>query len=588
MNAMNAKVFNRKLVLGILAVVMAIYAIAYLFEHNRVSVNQSRSIEAQKQVLDRQIERLSFIPKLLSADTEIVSAVTTPGTSHVQAANLRLAQAQKDSGLDFAFLMDTNGITVASSNWNNELSFVGKDYSFRPYFKGALLAQTSTYFAVGATTGEPGYFIAEPVIVAAKVVGVVVVKMALAAPVETWEGLNFETAITDEHGVVILTSNEQLLYKPTHSLSADEITAIQKERRYPVTSLGNKNAIDQFSHYRKYASNLRTEPWQYMTLVPRKSYHFMALYFSAIIIAFVCIGLLLFRIYRQQKHLVAVEQAHSRELEKQVQDRTEELKRAQHALIAESNYAILGRMSAAINHEINQPLASLRLNLASLRKLIEKPSENVKEIETTVIDSDRTTKRIGLVIATLRNYSRNNRLRMDKINIAVLLDDVISAIRIERPKMSKHVVVTNDASSVFVNGDKILLQQALLNLLYNAIDSVIQSTNPDVRLNVGRPATGADIISQFNSEYASDRTSVIDDTQYYVSISVSDNGAGVPTHMIPKLFEPFTTNKDSEGGLGLGLTIANQIAESHRGILHYSGTNDGSMFSLLLPVITKH
>lgn len=579
--------FGRKHVPGAIAVVLAIYAMAYLFELNRVSTAQSRAISAQVKELDRQIERLSFIPKLLSADTEIVKAVTVSSASSIKAANLRLEAARNDSGLDFAFLMDTKGITVASSNWNNEVSFVGNDYSFRPYFKGALLAKTSTYFAVGATTGEPGYFIAEPVIEGSRVIGVVVAKMALDAPVETWEGLNFETAITDEHGVVILTSKKQLLYKPTHPLTTVEINTIQSERRYPVTYLETQKAEQAFSQYRKYMSRLRTEPWQYITLVPRKSYHLMAFYLSAITLAFVCIGLLLLRIYRQQKRLVTVEQEHSRALEDQVLERTEALERAQHALIAESNYAILGRMSAAINHEINQPLASLRLNLASLRKLIENPSDNVEEIETTVIDSDRTTKRIGLVITTLRNYSRNNRMHMDKIDINALLDDVTGAIRIERPKMCEHIDVTNASVDIRVEGDKILLEQALLNLLYNAIDSVIQATNPKVTLAVRNPSSGADIASLHEKEYTADRTSALDMTQYYVSISVTDNGGGVPKHLIPNLFEPFTTGKDTHGGLGLGLTIANQIAESHRGVLIYTGVTDGSTFTLLLPALTK-
>ncbi len=287
-----------------IAVILAIYAAAYFFELNRVSITQSRSISAQVKELDRQIERLSFITKLLSADTEIVNAVTASNTGSIKTANLRLESALNDSGLDSAFLTDTQGITVASNNWNNEVSFVGNDYSLRPYFKGALLAKTSTYFAVGATTGEPGYFFAEPVIVDAKDIGVVA-KMALAAPVETWKGVKIETAITDEHGVVILTSEKQLLYKPTHPLTADEITAIHKEHHYRVTNLETQKATEAFSQYRNYVSRLRTQPWQFITLVPKMSYHLMAFYQSAITLAFVCIGLLLLRIYRQQKRLVA-------------------------------------------------------------------------------------------------------------------------------------------------------------------------------------------------------------------------------------------------------------------------------------------
>ena len=94
------------------------------------------------------------------------------------------------------------------------------------------------------------------------------------------------------------------------------------------------------------------------------------------------IAALLYSLYRQQHRLVSAEQRISRELETQVQERTLELKAIQKTLIAESNFAMLGRMSAAINHEINQPLATLRLNLASLRALLGKRDLNDQSLSS--------------------------------------------------------------------------------------------------------------------------------------------------------------------------------------------------------------
>ena len=397
-----------------IALLIAIYALAYVFERNRVARVQARITNANVSELDRQIKQLTFIPKLLSDDSTVVNAITNPTKVNVDLANKRLENAQQESGLDFAFLMNTEGMTIASSNWNEDVSFVGKNYSFRPYFQGALLGDTATYFAVGATTGVPGYFIAEPINVANETMGVIVTKMSLTALVETWRQLSFETVVLDEFGVIILSSTEQLLYKPTRLLSVSEVSELEQERRYSIEYLRN-DGTNHLKQYRQYTSDLKSERWEYVTLKPKSGYHLIAAYIAAISFTIACIGLLLFRNYRQQKRIVTAEQRHSKELEEKIRQRSDELEKAQVALIAESNYSILGRMSAAINHEINQPLASLRLNLASLRKLIDNPSEHVREIEDIVVESDRTTKRIGLVINSLRNYTRKDNLKLQQI-----------------------------------------------------------------------------------------------------------------------------------------------------------------------------
>ena len=560
---------------------MVSYALAFLFETRRVAAIQERSISVRVGELDRQIKQLSFVPRLLSDDATIVTA--TESLENTQLASHRLQTAQIESGLDFAFLMNPRGVTIASSNWDSQLSFIGNDYSFRPYFKTAIKGNTSTYFAVGATTGVPGYFIAEPVTDRGEVIGVVVAKMALTAPVDTWKEFDDQTVVLDEYGVVILATQPQYLYHPTKPLSESDIAEIRRERRYPVTRLEGQGGVLEFELYRQYSSKLQSQPWQMVTLVSRSAIHRMAALITTICLVLALLTLLFLRVYHQQKRLVATQLRHAGELEGQVALRTKELEQAQNALIAESNYAVLGRMSAAINHEINQPLASLRLNLASLRKLIEQPNQNVDEIEDIVVESDRTTKRIGLVVATLRSYTRGNTMRRETIETSRLIQEVTSTIKSERPSMSKHLnVSTSDAPST-LEGDNVLLQQALLNLLYNAIDAVLHHDSPLVTLSVTEAQTGDQCAAIINQPR--DITK-IDATGWYVKISVKDNGGGVPSDMIPALFEPFNANKKQQHGLGLGLSITKQIIESHAGILVYEDISDGSIFSLLLPVLT--
>lgn len=560
-----------------------LYAAIYFYELNRSARDKTASMQAQVVELDKHLERLSFIPKLLSDDAHILTLVQNKNPENSVLANTRLQKIKQESGLDFAFLMDTKGNTIAASNWQSEVSFIGENYSFRPYFKKAMTGQRATYFAVGATTGVPGYFIAEPVLLNNGVAGVVVAKMALTAPVETWRSQPHDSAVVDEFGVVILSSNESLLYQTTRTQTTAELAAIQAERRYSVATPEQTDPQQPLAKYLTYSTALNLEPWQFYTLVPAQVIHWESLTKTAIILVGLLTLWLLYRTYEQQHRLVTNEQKHSKELEEKVRLRSDELERAQGALIAESNYAILGRMSAAINHEINQPLTTLRLNLASLRKLIENPVDNIGDIEQSVIESDRTTKRISRVITSLRNYTRSNSMNIESVSVNRLIADVVSIIQTERQTMSAHLVVQTPEAGIVLQADNVLIQQALLNLLYNAIDAVIANPYPQLFLTVSSPLSLRQVSPLFSEQLHHQAISYLDSDKNYIVIAVKDNGDGVPEHIVATLFEPFTTDKPNHRGLGLGLTIANQIAEGHKGLLMYARVDESSVFSLILP-----
>jgi len=247
-----------------------------------------------------------------------------------------------------------------------------------------------------------------------------------------------------------------------------------------------------------------------------------------------------------------------------VQQRTEELRATQQELISESNFSMLGRMSGAINHEINQPLATLRLNLASLRNIIEKPDADPAEVRQIVLDSDRTTKRIGRVITTLRNLTVQRSAEHTQVNLDRLVAEVVETVQRERPALSQSLSVRIAEGMKAIAGNDILLQQAMLNLLYNAFDAVIDTPTPSVQLSV-------DMLQGKDN----------------VAIEVSDNGCGVSEAIVANLFKPFVSDNTRKSGLGLGLTLVELIAKEHNGQLSYKpGIEDskaGSIFTLTLP-----
>ena len=577
---------RRRLLQGLLlaAALILLWQACLAYTRSQTSQTQSRLQGVQRVELDRQLNQFSFIPKLLASDVEIRGALLSGDSDLLLAANQRLSRTQKDSGLDFAFLLDRQGVTIASSNWADAVSFVGVDYSFRPYFQQAIGGQSATFFAVGVTTGVPGYFIAEPVSVNEELAGVVVAKVALGVLVDSWSQLPYESVVSDDFGTIILSTREDLLYTSTQPVSASQVVQLLRERRYDLQPSvlealpgePGKRLLDSGSRasiYLSASNSLSTEPWHLTSLVSQRSVQMRALRLFAALLAVLLIAYLFFRLFQQQQHWVAAEKRNSLELEEQVLRRTRELEAAQKRLISEANFAMLGRMSAAINHEINQPLASLRLNLASLRTMMEKPDADRDEIEQIVVDSDRTTKRIGRVISSLRSIARNSNAHFETVNMQRLLEETSQTVTRERPKLSAHVRFDVGDLPVSVSGDDVLIQQTLLNLLYNAFDAVLKVDAPRILVRLQTPGA---VESAASDPQAPDG---------WVVVSVSDNGSGVSPTLLESLFEPFSTSRQHSDGLGLGLTIARQIAEDHGGELLYQAQDEGSCFILKLPQI---
>ena len=559
------------IVVGALLFIVAALT-GYSFEKNRLAGVMQSQLRGKAAELDRQLTQFAVVPRLLSRNPVIVNALHSPDHASIQTANQALADARKDSNAAFAFAMDLQGQTLASSNYRDHVSFVGRNYGFRPYFKEALGATQATFFAVGATTGVPGYFIASPVLEKQTVVGVVVVKFDLDLLAAAWNIRPYQWLVVDEYGVVILATDANHLYAKTRELSTVNSVRIDSDRKYELSD-GRFTIRDNNSSYSGSDGKQTFFVQQYPASVEAWILHLMidqsylqgrvALYLLALL-SLLALAALVRRNNKAQKDLANSEKRHARQLEVKVQQRTEELRSTQQQLISESNYAMLGRMSGAINHEINQPLASLRLNLATLRQLIERPERDMTEIRQIVVDSDRTTKRIGRVIITLRNLTGQQRTDHTEVKIARLMSEVAETIARERPTMSRYLLLSVSPDLPTAQGSEVLLQQAVLNLLYNAFDAVIDQPLPAVTLSA--TASGTDII-----------------------IEVIDNGCGVSDVVVANLFKPFVSDKTRKSGLGLGLTLVELIAKDHGGTLQYrpvtTADSQGSIFTLKIPVL---
>jgi signal transduction histidine kinase/GAF domain-containing protein len=220
--------------------------------------------------------------------------------------------------------------------------------------------------------------------------------------------------------------------------------------------------------------------------------------------------------------------------------------------------AALGQFIAGIAHEMNNPLQGVLGHLELLRTTGDLPPKQRKDVQMIYREADRAAK----IVRNLLVFAGSRRLSRRRVSLNLVVSRVL-ALRAASSRAARiDVVKVLDESLPRLVGDPLMLQQALLNVLLNAEQAVTGLS--DARIEV--------------------RTSY-DPVRGRVTISVADNGAGVPAEVLPRVFEPFFTTKDVGKGTGLGLAIAYGIVQEHQGDIHCAnGPDRGAVFTIDLPV----
>ena len=208
-----------------------------------------------------------------------------------------------------------------------------------------------------------------------------------------------------------------------------------------------------------------------------------------------------------------------------------------------ARFSLVSGMASALAHEINQPMAAARALGRSVQELLRSPQADLtradRNLTTLIAEIDLASG----ILRRMRDFLRRGRPQISTIDVLPMLDDTLMLIRPEA--MSKNVMIDLDcpADLPAVYGDRIQVQQVVLNLVRNAVDSIVESgqSNGRIQITARRPDDSADL----------------------VEIGVLDNGPGIPADLVDHLFKPLTTSKKE--GLGLGLSICFAIAEAHGG-----------------------
>jgi signal transduction histidine kinase len=228
-------------------------------------------------------------------------------------------------------------------------------------------------------------------------------------------------------------------------------------------------------------------------------------------------------------------------------------------LLHSSRLSAAGQMAGALAHELNQPLTAFTNSVNAARRLMangaRRPIETTRDILDEAADQ---ALRAGEIIRRLREFVTRGETEMRVENLPALIREASDLASTGSARSGVQVRLSFDPDAVTVLGNRIQLQQVMLNLIRNAHEAMAQSEWRELEVATAR----------------------LDDAS--IEISVADRGSGLPDEIAEHLFEPFRTTKRS--GMGLGLSICRSIVEAHGGKLQYQpNSGGGSIFRITLP-----
>lgn len=576
-------------------------------------LNMSRLSVAAFELSSR-LAKFETLPYVLGRHPLLAETVRLPGDARlIDKTNALLADVQVKSGASVVYLLDADGRTVAASNWAEPSSFVGQNYGFRPYFQDAMRNGVGRFYAVGATTGEPGYFIAHRLLGNGAAPGVVVVKVTLDDLELAWRNGGEPLALVDHAGIVLLASDPSWRYRPLVELNEGQRNKLAITRQYgphplsmpllasvPAPALGG-GWFGQFVRVADTSDDAPTTEWliHEETIAPL-SWRLLApvdptpvraaAATAATAVCAALAALLLLALYDRQRKLSARERKAARQqvaklqadLEEGIRQRTrqlseantvlesrvDELKRtervlrqAQDELVHAGKLAVLGQMAAGVAHEINQPLTALHALSDNAVKLLD--LRRIDAVRENLWQITRMSERVASIVGGLRAFARKSDDTLAPVDVNAAVVGALAIVQARRPRNGTQVDSQLSPRPLFVLADKVRLEQVILNLIANALDAVEPVLRKEVAVT----------------------TSVQDQL---VRISITDTGLGLDQQAQTRMFEPFFTTKPSGRGLGLGLAISVTIVRLFGGRLRGENVAEGgACFTVELPLHSR-
>ncbi|MGB1828363.1 MAG: sensor histidine kinase, partial [Paracoccaceae bacterium] len=517
--------------------------------------------------LKSELQRNSIVPKLLARDQELIGALHSQDFS---TSTQRLIDFVDEIGAASLMLLDKDGRTVASTDRNN----LGSMHREKAFFVDATRSNETVFTIVPQETGGVDFYYSRRIEFQNRFIGVVSVEVDLHKFERAWAGISDSIMVLDSEGKIILATDprwrgvsetEALAKRPAE-------TALSQAVQFTAGLTGYRDSTYvQGEAVMRIAGRVPFRGWQIVSFtafssVREKVNSILALEVMGFTLMLAMIFYLVNRRTRVRLKIFENESAELRRLNERLQREIAEREKVQKTLeVAEqsleqsSKLAALGEMAAAVSHELNQPLAAMKTYLAGAGLLLSRnrPDETLSAFHRI----DDLIERMGAITRQLKTYARKGSETFSPVDMSAALSSSLSMMEPQLKHSNIRLEKVISEQSVVVIGDRVRLEQVLINLLRNAVDAVKTVPDPVIEIMLSRGET--------------------------VTLSVRDNGSGIEE--LDLLFEPFHTTKKDGDGVGLGLAISSGIVKDHGGRLTARNSDDGgAVFEVQLPAFREN
>ena len=511
-----------------------------------------------------ELRQTAVVPQLLSRDPTLIGALNS---SDYAQSTARLISFVEEIGAASLMLLDLDGRVVAATDRN----VLGESHRNSRFFFEALRATDTLFTTEQRESGGYDFVYSRRIVAGGDVLGVIVVEVDLQKFERAWAGISAAVLVTDSAGEIILATEprwrgrseeEALAAQPAQSAIERAIRATADWTALPPDAYLQGEGVMRLETRIPFRGWRMTSFTTYASVRERVN-GVLALEIMGFALLLALAFYALSRRSALRLALFARESAELRRLNTQLQREVAERMRVQEDLaVAEqtlqqsSKLAALGEMSAAVSHELNQPLAAMKTYLAGARLLLRR--DRPEEALVSFGRIDDLIERMGAITRQLKSYARKGQDEFTPVNMG---DALASSLSMMEPQLRQRKVLINrivPPAPMMVLGDRLRIEQVMVNLLRNAIDATKSVSAPQVDIILSAGET--------------------------VTLTVRDNGPGIED--LDALFEPFYTTKQPGDGVGLGLAISSGIVNDLGGRLTArNGQAGGAVFEMQLPVL---
>ncbi|MEL7096939.1 MAG: ATP-binding protein [Pseudomonadota bacterium] len=511
-----------------------------------------------------ELRQNAIVPQLLAQDRSLISDLDSGDFANT---SQRLITFEEGISAASLTLLDADGRVVAAT----DRALIGESQRDAAYFIDTLRTPDNLFTVTREEAGSFRFFYTRRIDSGQELAGMIVVEVDLQKFEQAWAGISDALMIANSEGQIILSTESRwrglseevaLTREPADSAILRALQATADWTIVPPDAYLGGRAVMRVEG-RIAFRGWRIVSFSTYTSVRDKVNGVLALEIMVFAILLAVAFYFLNRKATVRMALFQRESADLRALNERLQREIAERQRVQENLaVAEqtlqqsSKLAVLGEMSAAVSHELNQPLAAMKTYLAGARLLLNR--NRPEEAGTSFQRIDDLIERMGAITKQLKSYARQDGNDFQPVNMG---DAVNSSLMLMEPQLRQRkvdITRTMPSGPVWVMGDRVRIEQVIINLLRNAMDATQATDDPQIEILLAAGETAL--------------------------LTVRDNGTGIVD--IENLFEPFYTTKQAGDGVGLGLAISSGIVNDLGGRLTArNAAAGGAVFEMRLPVM---